>query len=213
MEQKELRAQIRAEHGEVVFATLPRVGLIAVGKVTQKQYLPFADAVLSRGESTTTAKEQLVIDALRYPSNKGDRRKVRDVLRLMPGLAIQLSGAIEALTAGDFTDRPEIEPEKVAELDSKHDLGWKGISVDGIGTIILATNETAGSLARVAIDALREDQDGLAEKIQSAILAFVSEPSREVVETLLEDRSPLLFTLWRHCQELAGIGALELGKD
>lgn len=213
MEQKELRAQIRAEHGEVVFATIPRVGLIAVGKVTKKQYFPFADAVLSRAESTTTAKEQLVIDSLRYPSDKGERRKVREVFRLMPGIAIQLTVAVEALTAGNFTDRLELEPERVAELDAQHDLGWKGISVDGIGTIILATNETAGSLARVAIDALREDQDGLAEKIQSAILAFVAEPSRETIETLLEDRPPLMFTLWRHCQELAGIGALELGKD
>lgn len=209
---RELRDKLRAEHGsDVIFADVPRLGLIAAKKPSTSVFMDYLSSVWSPLESSGVAREQLVIDCLVHPKEQNAVAKTKRFLKAMPVLAMDISHGIEALSAGEYE---EYTPDTATteELDKKYEFGWGGIVPRGLSPIVLHSSETAGSLARGVIDAQQSGSLKSASVVRSAIMSFVEPGEVEVIEALLDERAGLMVPLWYRCQALAGMGVAELGK-
>jgi hypothetical protein len=114
------------------------------------------------------------------------------------------------MCAGKFEDYQATD-EEAKKLDDAHEFGWDGIVPEGCAPIILATNETAGTVARATIDAAQEGNTKLASMIRAATLQFVRS-DKAIAEAIIEERPGLLIPLWIRCRSLTGDGVAELGK-
>lgn len=208
---KKLEAKLTQIHGPVVVADVRRLGAIACKSPDEETFLELMNSVAFPGESSGVAREQFVMDVLVYPESAEEKGRVRRFLQAMPAVAQKVAIAVEALSCGDYVE-PEVTPEQTKELDSKWEFGWDQLQPVGFATILLATDPTSGALARSVFDAREEGADDLGVKVRQAVLAFVRDPDRDTVETLLSQRPGLLMPLWVRCQKLAGVGSVELGK-
>lgn len=210
---RELRAKLRELHGDKIQTyDVPRLGLVAVRGAKHEEFIEFLTAVFSPHESTGKARELLIAEALVYPTEPGDVAKVKRFLSAMPQLATDVSRGVEALSAVDFEDYNPTE-EEAKELDKKHEFGWSCIDIKGHKRVTLATNETAGAVARSAIDSMQAGTLKSASVVQSAILAFVEDDARASLDALITEYPGLIAPLWLRCYELAGLGVAEMGKD
>ncbi len=211
-EEKKLRSEIKAAHPEAVFATIPKVRLIALGKASYDAYLSFLDSMSSPSESRMLAKEQLVIDGLIHPADKEGRVAVRQVLRVKQGITTPLQEAVELCCRGGEVKELELSAEKRAELEAKYEFGIDGITID-TGPIILAATETAAPMVRVVLDEAQKRCEGMGKKTVAAILASVIEPERDALEAILHDRPGLIAPLSIKMYELAGDTDVEVSKN
>lgn len=209
---KKLKADLTAIHGPIAFAVAPRLGAVACSLPTEERYLAYVSAIGDPGESSGVAREQLVYELLVHPTDPVEKGRARKFLQAMPALAHALSQTVEVLSCGDYVE-PEFLAEEVEKLDKRWEFGWKAIVPEGFLPIVLATDPTAGALARGVLDARERGDDDLGERMRTAVLAFVRSPEQAAVEELLSKRPALLMPLWLRCQQLAGVGAIELGKD
>ncbi|HSW50351.1 MAG TPA: hypothetical protein VLH09_09265 [Bryobacteraceae bacterium] len=209
---KKLKAELTAIHGPIAFAVVQRLGAVACTLPTEERYLEFVSAIGDPGESSGVAREQLAFELLVHPAEPQQKARARKFLQAMPALAHALSQAIEALSCGDYAES-DLPEEKRADLDKNWEFGWKAITPQGFVPIVLATDPTAGALARGVLDARERGDDDLGERMRTAVLSFVRSPEQDAVEEILAKRPALLMPLWLRCQQLAGVGAIELGKD
>lgn len=210
--EKELREKLSAAHGPLVFATIARLGLIACKPPTEDRYLEYLTSIDASSESSGTAREQLVFDCLVHPASDEEKARVRRHLEAKPIIANHVAQAIEAKSCGDFDDgKPS--PERVAELDAKFEFGWEILQPVGGPEIILATDSTAGALIRGLFDAKERGEDVTGKATRQAVLSFIREPDRGTIEALLSQRPALLMPIWSRAKRLAGVGAVELGKE
>lgn len=210
-ELKTLQDKLTQTHGPVVVADVRRLGAIACKSADEETYLELLNSVAFPGESPGVAREQFVMDLLVYPESPEEKVRVRRFFQAMPAVVQRISTAVEALSCGDYID-PETPTEEECALDSKWEFGWCRIQPVGMSPILLATDPTSGAMARAVFDAREEGADDLGVKVRQAVLAFVRDPDRATVETLIADRPGLLMPLWSRCQKLAGVGSVELGK-
>lgn len=209
---KELRAKLRKEHGDKILTyEIPRLGLVAVRGAKHEEFLEFLTSVWSPHESTGKARELLISETLVYPTEPAEVAKVKRFLCAMPQLVADISRGVEGLSGLDFDDYKPTE-EEAKELDNKHEFGWACVAIKDHGRITLATNETAGTVARSAIDAMQAGTLKSASVVQSAILAFVEESHQDRVDALMTEHPGLIVPLWIRCHELVGFGIAELGK-
>ncbi len=210
---RELRAKLRAAHGDNIRTyDVPRLGLIAIRRAKHEEFIEFLTAVFSPHESTGKARELLIAEALVHPTEPSEVAKVRRFLSAMPQLATDVSRGVEVLSAVDFEDYNPTE-EEAKELDKKYEFGWSCLDIKGHKRVTLATNETAGAVARSAIDSMQTGTLKSASVVQSAILAFVEDDARASLDALMTEYPGLIAPLWLRCYELAGLGVAEMGKD
>jgi hypothetical protein len=209
---RELRDQLRAKYGpEIVYADVKRLGLVAVKRPATEDFNEYLAAVFSPLESTGVAKEGMLVDAMIWPEDAKEKERAKRFLKSMPVLVNGLAVGVEAMCAGEYTDyKPEADV--ATKLDELHEFGWDGIVPVGFQPIVLATSETAGTVARRTIEAAQNGSPQLAGLIRTAVLAFVKSPEVAAVEAILDERPGLLIPLWVRCQDLAGAGVSELGK-
>jgi hypothetical protein len=208
---KKLEDKLTQIHGPVVVADVRRLGAIACKSPDEDTFLELMSSVSFPGESSGVAREQFIMDTLVYPDMPEEKARVRRFLQAMPAVVQKIAIAVEALSCGDYVE-PEATPELAKELDAKWEFGWDRLQPVESGVILLATDPTSGALARSVFDAREEGADDLGVKVRQAVLAFVRDPDRDAVETLLSQRPGLLMPLWVRCQKLAGVGSVELGK-
>ena len=214
---RELRDGLRAKYGkDLIYADVQRLGLVAVTRPDTEAFNEYLGAIFSPIESSGVAREVFVSGSLVYPNPKepGNEQavaKVKRFFKAMPQLTLELSLGLEALCTGDYEDYVATDEERI-KLDNEFEFGWSGIVPDGAQPIILATDETAGSFVRNAIDASHRGNPNLASIVKTAMLSCVRKPDASAVETLLDERPGLLIPLWGRCRDITGSGVVELGK-
>lgn len=211
--EKQIRAEIKQQHPEAVFATLPKVGLIALGGASYDDYVAYLDSLNSNSESVIKSKLQLVIDGLIYPTDPVSIRAIRKFLDVKMSRIAPLQEAVEGCSRGigEVKDL-DLSPEKRAELGSKYEFGFDGISIDS-GNIILAATEIAAPIVRIVLDEAQRLRQDMGKKTVAAILASVVEPDRETVEVILQQRPGLIAPLSLKMFELADDSSVEISKN
>jgi hypothetical protein len=208
-----LKERLKAELGEgnVIFASTKWTGVMAFRKPTEEQYLNYLGSLASPLESSGIAQEQFAIDCLAHPTEDAAKGKLRRVLKAMPNLAQDLARSIEALACGDYSEL-DLSAEEKLKLDKRWEFGWGGLTPTGKAPVVMATDEMAGTLTRIASDSRANGDNDNGRKIRAAVLALVRSPEQVTMEALLEERPALLMPLWYRAQELVGSGVAEVGK-
>jgi hypothetical protein len=211
---KEVKAQLLSQHGNgnVTFAVLKAIGLVAFRKPTEDEYLDLLGSVGAPQESSGIAREQFVETLRVHPTEPSLVSKFRVAIRSNPTIVEPLARLIEASAICDIDDfKPT--PERRKELDQKWEFGWFGVVPAGHSPIIIASDETSGALVRVASDAKENGDRDNGRKIRSAVLSMVRECEQSSVEALLSEWPATLKLLWYRSQEQANDCILEVGKD
>jgi hypothetical protein len=212
-EEREQKAALSAQFGagNLIFVKTKWTGLLAFQRTPEERYLDYFGSMVAPLESSGIAQEQFVVDCLAHPTDDGTKAKLRRTLKAMPGIATEVAQSIEMLSCGDFVELEFSDDEK-KKLDAKWEFGWGGLIPEGHAPIVLATDEMAGMLVRIANDARANGDNDNGRKIRSAVLGLVRSPDQETVEALLAARPALLVPLWNRTKELVGVGIAEVGK-
>ncbi len=213
--ERDLKASLKASHPGAVFATIPKVGLIALGPASYDDFLAYLDSTASRSQDKVLAWEQLVIDGLVYPEGNAGKKAVRKVLRAMPFLLqkYRYHEAVELCSRKGDTGSLELTDEARAELEEKNEFGISGFNVVGFGNVVLTTKETSSPLVRVVINESQGRCEKIGQKMVAAILASAVEPDRASLEALLTDRPGLIPPAWIAVMELTGDADGEIEKN
>ncbi len=211
---KAAKARLQAElgTGNVIFASVKRFGLMAFRKPTEEQYLDYSGSIGAPMESSMVACEQFAFDCMAYPVEPEAKAKARRLFKAMPLLASDTASAICSMSCGDYDPLDLPDDEKKA-LDTQWEFGWGGLHPAGLAPIVMATDETSGTIARIAFDAKQNGDTDNGRKIRAAVLALTRKPDRSTMEAILGERPALLMPLWYRAQELVGAGVAEVGKD
>jgi hypothetical protein len=211
---KATKVRLKAEFGEgnVIFATVKRFGLMAFRKPTEEQYLDYSGSIGAPMESSMVACEQFAFDCMAHPVEAEAKAKARRLFKAMPLLASNTASAICAMSCGDY-DPLELTDDEKKALDERWEFGWGGLKPAGLAPIVMATDQTAGTIARIAFDAQQNGDTDNGRKIRAAVLALTRSPDNTTMEGIISQRPALLRPLWYRAQELVGAGVAEVGKD